>query len=496
MRNLIIILPNNLGDVIMALPVLEAVKRQYAGTDITFLVEEGYEGGLIANPNCDHIAALPRKALKAAALTQHWRDGLSMLTGFVAAIKSRGIDTVVNLSQHPYLSYLTPLFGASRIAGQRFLPEGNHAIPDAWSQYLYAIPFARRYNSLHATDVYCRMAGVTPPGAGTAITLHADERSSAARYLVARDIPPEAPVIVFQPGAAWASKQWPPESFVELGGKLIADGYQIVITGASAEIEVAQAIARNLGRGCVVAAGERTFRESIAVVACAKIVVTGDTAIMHAAAAAGVRTIALFGPTNPVETGPYGNGHTVIAGTCADRPCFRAACPGCPCMRSIAPETVYRCIRDAAYTEPGSAIFTTGTGRQGYHLVNNGGGGAVLYDEAGASITRRVAESDLTSVTAHPDSPDIGRSRRFADLCSAMERTLSAYAQQRSPEALAMFEKLRREGASIGGIADFWTAWLNIRLNSIPLLDPAAGLRMSIEVCRQTGERIFRSLAQ
>lgn len=495
MHNVVVMLPNNLGDVIMALPVLEAIKKQQPDCRITFVVEEGYEGGLVANRCCDRIAAIPRKTIKAAAKTPEWRAGLLDLARFLDGLKDGECDAVVNISQHPYLSYIATLLGAPQTVGQRFLRDGNHALPDAWSQYLYAIPFARRYNALHATDVYCRIAGVPSGGSAATITLREDERNRAGQYLAAKGCAPGSDIIIMQPGAAWSSKRWPPEAFAALGKKLLADGCRVVVTGAPAERESAGAIAAELGAGCHVAAGERTFRETIALLPFARLAITGDTATMHAAAGLGIRVYALFGPTNPVETGPYGSGQTVFAGRCPSRPCFKAECSDCVCMRSIDPAIVYGCIKGDPVGDAQCDIFTTEVASGVYRLTAHGGVANPLYDEAGAAITRRAFEGDGVPVVSDFGSPEVDRSKRFAGCCSSMERTLTAYLQQRRQADLAAFEQVRKEAAAIGGIAGFWTALLNIRLNSVPLLDPVAGLQASIDVCRRTGWRIARSIA-
>ena len=106
-----------------------------------------------------------------------------------------------------------------------------------------------------------------------------------------------------QPGAAWPSKRWPAESFIELGRMLIADGYGILVTGARAEREIAARIAGELGGQCRSTAGELTFRESIVLLTVATTVVTGDTAIMHAAAAVGTKVVYEIGNLSFLKAG-------------------------------------------------------------------------------------------------------------------------------------------------------------------------------------------------
>ncbi|MBN1756704.1 MAG: glycosyltransferase family 9 protein [Chitinispirillaceae bacterium] len=496
MHRLIVMLPNNLGDVIMALPVLEAIKAARPHARISFFVEEGYEGGLLGNRCCDRILKFPRKSIKASATAPQWYEGVASLRSIVDEIKSDGCDAVINLAQHPYVSYLATLLDASRTFGQRLLREGNHALPDVWSQYLYAVPFARRYNALHATDVYCRIAGVTSGHGGTAVTITPDEKTRAANWLADHGCPPDERMAVVQPGAAWSSKRWPSGAFIALGKRLARDGYHIVVTGAASERPVASAIADALGERRLLAAGELSFRETMALLPYGRFVVCGDTAVMHAAAALGVKVYALFGPTSPVETGPYGNGHVVVAGRCPKRPCFAAECTTRQCMQSISPDTIYGCIRGETVVGRECDIFTTGFSGGTFRTEPLGGPPHPYYDKAGAALTRKAFELEYAADPTDGDSPvERSRSSLFIGQCGKMERLLGDYLADRNPERLRAFERQRAEAAAGDGIISFWNALLNIRLNSVPLLDPVAGIGLSIEQCRFTAEQISRAVA-
>ena len=153
--------------------------------------------------------------------------------------------------------------------------------------------------------------------------------------------PSRKPIVVFQPGAAFPSKRWPADSFITLGKLLAGEGWHVVVSGAPQERELAESIAHSIAESCISIAGVVTFRQTLSILAHSKVCVTGDTALMHAAAGLGVQAIALFGPTSPVETGPYGAGHYVLAGRCTERPCFRQRCDSRGCMRSISPEIVH-----------------------------------------------------------------------------------------------------------------------------------------------------------
>jgi ADP-heptose:LPS heptosyltransferase len=77
----------------------------------------------------------------------------------------------------------------------------------------------------------------------------------------------------------------------------------------------------------------------------ARLVITTDSGPMHLAAAIGTPVIALFGPTDPARTGPYGSGHEIIRTKIACSPCFLKNCPTKKCMEDISCEQVFAAIK-------------------------------------------------------------------------------------------------------------------------------------------------------
>lgn len=495
MSRIIVMLPNNLGDVIMTLPLLDALKTADPSRHVSFLVEKGYAGGLENSPVCDRIITIDRRRMKEMFCSDDWKEGITALRSLAHDLSGEGEAVVVNLSQHPYLSYLVSAVVASDIRGRRYLREGNHALSDPWSQYLYTIPFARDYNGLHASDVYCRIADVRAGKDKRWIIPTEREYTACGAFFTERNFPIDRPLIVFQPGAAWPSKRWPAGAFISLGKMLLRDGYRIVITGAPEERDTALRIAGELGERCCATAGDLSFRESIVTLTMADAVVTGDTAIMHAAAAVGTRVIALFGPTSPVETGPYGSGHTVLCGTCPHRPCFTPTCASGSCLAAITPALVYGCIRENP-PESGSGVerYTTGFTDGVYRLVPEGGVEGSYVDAGGAALTRMVFEPSFFKATVQPEASEVIESRRFIDQCARMEQLLTKVKAGGGAMELRQYEQTRIRAEHLGGIAAFWSALLNIRLNSVPLLDPIAGIDGSIAACRSTREQITTAL--
>ena len=487
------LLPNNLGDVIMTVPVLDGIKKNISQSHITFFVEDGFEGGLENLSTCDRIYKFPRKVLRDSALGADWKQGILQLTEIVEDLRAQRFDSIINLAQHSYLPHIVSLCGVENTVGGIMLKEGNLALRDPWSQYLYTIPFARTFNRFHATDVYKKIAGLHGV-TDSKIVLTQSEKEKARNYLQSKGVAENSRLVVFQPGAAYPSKRWPVENFVSLGKMLVNDGYHILITGASSERDIGSGILESLPANCSLLSGELTFRETVAVTSFCEFCVTGDTALMHAASALQKKVFAIFGSTNPVETGPYGKGHIVFAGRCTTRPCFCNECKTKLCMKSILPDTVYKLILDSQfkYSHLGCDVYQTEIDTDGmYSLQPICGTNTHFFNETGASITWRAFDR---SIKINQGTDDYlmfkDESEKTIAVIEKMEEKLQQYLLVKNSESIRNFEIHKKELLSIKGIGEFWSALLNIRLNSVQVLDFGRGVMESCDVCAKTREQI------
>ncbi|MGA2233189.1 MAG: glycosyltransferase family 9 protein, partial [Tepidisphaeraceae bacterium] len=140
------------------------------------------------------------------------------------------------------------------------------------------------------------------------------------------------------PGTNWATKRWPAEKF----GQLVAPlkqrlGLDTVICGGPDDL----AAAKEIG-GAINLVGRTTLRQTIALLERADLVVANDSGPMHIASALGRPLVALFGPTSPVLTGPYGRLETVVRLDLPCSPCFSRSCSHQSCLRWLEIEPVLR----------------------------------------------------------------------------------------------------------------------------------------------------------
>jgi ADP-heptose:LPS heptosyltransferase len=118
--------------------------------------------------------------------------------------------------------------------------------------------------------------------------------------------------VVVNPVARWKTKLWPERNFSELADALSRKNAVVIFTGSPEDRDVNGRIVSLMRGKAFNWAGETTLKELAALAALSDLFITTDTGPMHLAAAAGAGVLALFGPTAPWRTGPYGNSHVVL----------------------------------------------------------------------------------------------------------------------------------------------------------------------------------------
>jgi heptosyltransferase-2 len=136
-------------------------------------------------------------------------------------------------------------------------------------------------------------------------------------------------VIGVSPGAAYGSaKRWLPERFAEAAGRLARElDAGVAVFGSAAEREICAAVAAAAGSPAKSFAGETTLARFIEMAAACRAFLTNDSGAMHVAAALGVPTVAVFGPTDERATGPAGPLVKVVRHTVECSPCLKRDCP-------------------------------------------------------------------------------------------------------------------------------------------------------------------------
>jgi heptosyltransferase-2 len=159
---------------------------------------------------------------------------------------------------------------------------------------------------------------------------------------------PTAParIVGISPGAAYGNaKRWLPERFAEAAGKLAnARGASIALFGSASERSACERIAALLnGQSVVNHAGQTTLAQFIDLAAKCELFLTNDSGAMHIASALGVPTVAIFGATDDLATGPTGPKARVVRQVVECSPCLLRECPiDHRCMQRVSADRVVK----------------------------------------------------------------------------------------------------------------------------------------------------------
>lgn len=156
---------------------------------------------------------------------------------------------------------------------------------------------------------------------------------------------PSADYICLMPGSAWPSKAWPVEHFRALASMALQGGLEVVALGTKAERALGDAALNGRGHNFC---GQTDLRHAAALLQGAKAAVGNDSGLSHLAAACGTRTLAIYGPTDPAGSAPWGPDVITLKNPNAPpcRPCFKKACPlpRRACMEDISPDVAWGLI--------------------------------------------------------------------------------------------------------------------------------------------------------
>jgi lipopolysaccharide heptosyltransferase I len=340
MRILIVKL-SAIGDVVQALPALEAIKRTFPQSDIDWAVEEAASDILEGHPQIHTLLVSRRKEwMRMLRRPSTILRGLKGIFGFIGELRSSRYDIAVDLQGLAKSGIVIGLARAKRkigFAGTRELSHLflNERLP-AYDSEKHAL---ERY-----LDVARYLGAIDPP---PVCTLPINNELTAMRLRLRGLAVEGRKVVVINPVARWNTKLWQEGKFARLADRLVLERNAVVVlTGSPEDRAVTRRIRAMMQQQALDWAGETTLRELAALAALADLFITTDTGPMHLAAAAGGRVLALFGPTAPWRTGPYGPGHVVVRTGISCSPCFRRECDvGMRCMEGISVEDVMAKVR-------------------------------------------------------------------------------------------------------------------------------------------------------
>ncbi|WP_447984337.1 putative lipopolysaccharide heptosyltransferase III [Nitrospira sp. Nam74] len=335
MKNLLIIKLRYIGDVLLATPVLRALRERFPDARLTMAVNRGTEDVIKWNPYLNDLIIVER-------------DGLAGQIRLLHQLRRRRFDAVIDLTDGDRSALLTRASGAPvRIGFNEEL---------RWRGMLYSTIVRSTPGSVHRLErdlAALRPLGIEPKASPLILRTSAEDEHQADRLLkdvgvMNGDGHIPRPLVLFHPGARYWFKSWPLERFSELADRLTDEhGCRILLGGGIRDVEAVRVIYGRAQSSPIVLAGRATLLQFAAVLKRCALFVGNDNGAMHMAAALGTPLVGLFGPSNPLEWGPRGQRMRVIYKELDCRRCFHPTCfrGEESCMRRISVDEVMASCR-------------------------------------------------------------------------------------------------------------------------------------------------------
>jgi len=324
---------NWVGDSVMTVPALRALRRVLPHAHITLVLRPGTKGIFSEAGFIDDVLVYDR-------------NGPFSVLGQVREWKRRQFDLAV-LFQNAFEAALIPfLAGVPLRLG--YATESRQALlthplplPD-WRAAKHEV-FYYLYLITALEQMLFGRSDVCESEPDASIQISESRKAEAAELLRAYGVSEAESVVAICPGSINSrAKRWPAERFAALADRLIESRRKVLLIGSKDELDVSQDVVRRMQNHPVVLTGKTSLDQITAVLDRADLIVTNDTGPAHIGAALGRPTIVIFGPTNPLTTRPFAPDAEVLRHPPDCAPCMLRDCPiDHRCMTAITVDEVF-----------------------------------------------------------------------------------------------------------------------------------------------------------
>lgn len=320
-----------MGDVLRTTPLLQALKRKYPLSHLTWLVDEESEDLLRCNPYIDRLCRFDLEN--------------------VLYLQVSKFDLLICLDKEPGPTALATKIIAAEKRGFGMNKFGNLTIFNQAAEYAYRLGIDDELkfhkNKKSYPEIIHEVAEVPYSRDEYVFSLPEGAKQKACAFIKRRRLSGRRPAVGLNTGSGskFETKQWPAGHYLELISLLTQKmKAQVFLLGGPRERKLNRFLARRSQARLVDTGTDNSLLEFAGFISFLDLVVTSDTLGMHLAIALKKPVVALFGSTCPQEIELYGRGSKVFLGTeCS--PCYRQACPDPKCMIGIRPESVFAEVR-------------------------------------------------------------------------------------------------------------------------------------------------------
>ena len=341
-QNILVIKLSAIGDVVHSLPFLEVLKDKFPSSVVDWVVEEDAAGIVQGHPYIDQLIVFPRKSWIERFIKKGEYSSVGKeVVNFLKELKKKKYDIVVDLQGLFKSGILTFIARGKR----KISLNGGREASSIFINERVVIPTP----NIHALEKYiciARYLGATDLDWNGQIPIdNTDKRY--VDYLL-QEIGNNKNMVAVNPMAKWKTKLWELDRFACLADRIKEElGAEVIFTGSESDHKAIETILSRMNTKALNLAGKSTLKELAYLYQKCAIVISTDTGPMHIAAAmTSPVVIALFGPTSPFKTGPYGAKHRVIRSGLECSPCFKKKCDDMSCMKKITVDMVFKAVKE------------------------------------------------------------------------------------------------------------------------------------------------------
>jgi len=320
---ILLIKPSALGDIVHTLPVLNLLRRKWPAAHISWLIGSAFASLIDRHPQVDEVITFDRKRF-----ARGWYDPRAAfgLVQFLRNLGKQNFDLVIDLQGLLRSGSLAAFTDAPVRVGFANAREFAHLF------YTHRVQIES--DEQHAVDRYLTVTDALGCGRSPIeFNFVTDEKDRAHVDSLLQGIGKFA---VLLPGTNWVTKRWPAEKFAAMV-KPLRERFNLasVLAGGDDAAQIASKISADVN-----AVGKTSLRQLVALLDRAELVIANDSGPMHIAAALGKPLVSVFGPTNPIRTGPYQRLDSVVRVDISCSPCYSRRCSHISCMKFLEIEPV------------------------------------------------------------------------------------------------------------------------------------------------------------
>ncbi|MFO7986119.1 MAG: lipopolysaccharide heptosyltransferase II [Desulfatiglandaceae bacterium] len=316
---------NWVGDAVMTLPALEAVRKNFPLSDITVMAKPWVAPIFEGHPAVNGLVLYKKEE-------GMFRRGKSVIRT-VGMIRRRRFDLAI-LFQNAFEAALLVFLGGVpfRLGYDR---DGRGLL------LTHGVTPGGAVLGVHQVGYYLgllRSMGWEAESRDPVLYIPETWKPKALHILRSKGIASDAFVLGLAPGAVFGkAKRWGPERFAEIGDRAVENwGASVLIFGSDKERKICQAVMNGMSHTAVDLCGETALSDAIVLIDQCGFFLSNDSGLMHVAAALGIPTVGIFGSTDPVATGPRGTKSVVVRHELSCAPCLKPECDrNYECMQGI-----------------------------------------------------------------------------------------------------------------------------------------------------------------